>query len=187
MKQVCQPSSRYCPGLPIRLASGMNVRLNCTTWLAEARMPSGSHQDLSTEMEGSERSQASRSWDSTLPLLCLAPPGPAVLTSRTAQCALPALVANAFLPSTTYPSSTFVVVVPKEIFSEDARACGSPLHATHMFPSCTTPANQRFFCSSLAMPSSRTRELTCPSQQRVKARSAFAISCVTRQRVSTFP
>src|SRR6266702_4264424 len=125
MKQVCQPSSRYCPGLPIKLVFGIIVRLNCTTWLAEARIPSGSHQDLSTEIEGSERSQASRSWDSTLPLVCLAPPGPAVLTNRIAQRAPPALVAKAFLPSTMYPPSTFVVVVPKEIFSKEARACGS--------------------------------------------------------------
>src|SRR6266849_2768149 len=117
-------------------------------------------------MEGSERSQASRSWDSTLPLMCLAPPGPAVLTSRTAQFAPPALVAKAFFPSTVYPPSTFVVVVPKETFSDEARAWGSPLHATHISPFRTTPANQRFFCSWLAIPSSSTRELICPSQQR---------------------
>src|SRR5579884_674328 len=134
MKHVCQPSIRYCPGDPITFSSGIKVLSKRTTWLTVARIPMGSHHDLSMLMDGCERSQASRSWASTLPLLCLAPPGPAVLTRRMAQCAPPALVANALQPSTTYPPSTLVVLVPKLLFSVDARACGSPLHATHISP-----------------------------------------------------
>src|SRR5215472_3342035 len=138
MKQVCQPSVRYWPGRPIKLSSEMNVCLKRTTWLAVARIPIGSHQDLSIVIDGSERSQARRRCVSAGALLCLAPPGPAVLTSRMAHRAPPALVAKALLPSTTYPPSTFLVMVPKLWFSELARACGSPLQATQVSPSFTT-------------------------------------------------
>src|SRR5215471_13022325 len=123
MKHVCQPSIRYWPGCPIRFSSGIKVLSTRITWLAVARIPMGSHHDLSTLIDGCERSQASRSCASTLPVLCLAPPGPAVLTRRMAHCAPPALVANALHPSTKYPPSTLVVFVPKLLFSVDARAC----------------------------------------------------------------
>src|SRR5271170_714244 len=102
-------------------------------------MPIGSHQDLSMLIDGSERSHANKICDSTDPVLCLAPPGPAVLTSRIAQLAPPALVAKALHPSTAKPPSILVVVVPNAEFSEDARACGSPLQATHISPRSTTP------------------------------------------------
>src|SRR6185369_15496141 len=79
------------------------------------------------------------------------------------------------------------MVVPKRMGSSGLRAWGSPLHATHFSPRSTTPLNQRVFCSSVAMPSSRTSELTCPSQQRASERSARAISLVIIQSVNTSP
>src|ERR1700674_3239448 len=132
MKQVCQPSSIYWPGRPIKLQSGIKVWLKRTTWLAVALIPMGSHHERSMLMEGSERSHASSSCDSTAPVLCLAPPGPAVLTNSTDQQALPALVAKALAPSTTYPPSTLIVVVPNALVSKEPRTCGSPLQATHI-------------------------------------------------------
>src|SRR2546423_531348 len=100
MKHVCQFWARYWPGHPMTLSSEMNDLLYLTTWLVVARMPMGSHKEESIWTDGSERSQASSSSDSGLPLMCLAPPGPSVLTSKMAQLAPPALVANALLPFT---------------------------------------------------------------------------------------
>src|SRR5207247_9870632 len=125
-----------------------------------------SHHEPSICTLGSERSQAISSCVSRDAVVWRTPPGPAVLTRRIAQSAPLALVANTLLPSTTKPPSTFCTVVPKRIFSLGARACGSPLQATHLWPFSTTSSNQRDFCSAFAIPSRRTSEFTCPSQQR---------------------
>src|SRR5215204_5167507 len=151
-------------------------------------MPIGSHHDVSISTVGSERLHAIINTESPLAALtCLTPPGPAVLTSSIAHCAPPALVAKALLPSMMYPPSTFSTVVPKRACSPGLRACGSPLHATHFSPRSTTPLNQRAFCSSVAMPSSSTSELTWPSQQRASERSTRAISFVIIHNVKTSP
>src|SRR5882672_1394911 len=150
-------------------------------------MPIGSHHELSKLTLGSDRSQASKIWSSREPAAWRMPPGPAMFTSKIAHSAAPALVEKTFVPSITYPPDTFLTCVPKRAASPGARDCGSPLQATHLCPFRTTLPNQDAFCSSVAMPSSSTSELACPSQQRAKERSAFANSLVIIHSVKTSP
>ena len=77
-----------------------------------------------------------------------------------------------------------MTVVPNAACSPGARACGSPLHATHLSPRRTTPSNQRSCCSSVPIPSRMASEFAWPSQQRASERSAFASSFVISQSVS---
>src|SRR5262245_46560830 len=112
-------------------------------------MPIGSHHVPSTDTDGSLSSHASMSTpEPPSDVLFLAPPGPAVSTSRIAQSAPVALVANTFVPSTIQPSPSRLTVVPNRVVSPGLGARGSPLHATHVSPRPTTPSNHRAFCSA---------------------------------------
>src|SRR5687767_9801986 len=111
----------------------MYVLSNFTKWLTVARIPMGSHHEPSTDTDGSASSQASMSTPEPEVLL-RAPPGPAVSTSKIAQSAPVALVANTLVPSTTQPFPLRRTVVPKRLFSPGFGACGSPLQATHFSP-----------------------------------------------------
>src|SRR5437879_4778438 len=108
----------------------------------------GSHQDPSTDTDGSASSQASISTPAPVPLF-RAPPGPAVSISRIAQSAPVALVANTLVPLMIQPFPLRATVVPNRRDSPGLGACGSPLQATHFSPPRTTPVNHLAFCASL--------------------------------------
>src|SRR5690349_21718899 len=144
-----------------------------TRWLTVARSHIGSHQDPSTETDGSASSQASMSTPAPVPLF-RAPPGPAVSTSRIAQSAPVAEVANTLVPLMTQPFPLRATVVPNRLLSPGLGACGSPLQATHFSPRWTTPLNHLAFCASVPSASISTSELVCPSQHRPSDRSAPA-------------
>src|SRR2546421_11946028 len=121
----------------------------------------GSHQEPSTDTDGSASSQASISTPEPAPL-CRAPPGPAGSTSRMAQSAPVALVANTLVPLTTQPFPLRATVVPNRRASPGLGACGSPLPATHFSPRPPPPVNHLPLCASGPSAAMSTSELVGP-------------------------
>ena len=166
----------------------MKVRSKRTTWLTVARMPIGSHHELSNARRSGPRGRRPAAAACPATEAWRAPPGPCGLTSRIAQ-----------LRAAGAGGERLGAVDDPAAVDAPSRWCRSAASRRARVPAArrsrpprsrrasTIPRTSAPSAPPLARPSSSTSELTCPSQQRASDRSALASSLVIIQSVKASP